>query len=78
MRGGMGLLLTVIVEDRVAHSDALVADIRAGVIRWGGDELTNNILTFVAEGTAQRIIGASTFHRVSPKQTKITVRTQPV
>ena len=45
------LLLTVILEDRVTDRDALIADIRAWVVRGGGDQLTDNILTFVAERT---------------------------
>jgi len=56
------LLVTVILENRVAYSDALIANIGARIIGRRGDELSDDVLTFVAEGTTQGIIGAGTLH----------------
>jgi hypothetical protein len=43
---GLGL---VVFEDRVANGNALVADVRAGIVAGGGDELTDYVLAFMAK-----------------------------
>ena len=56
------LILPVIFKYRIANRDALVTNIRLGIIGGRGDQLPNDILTFVAEGTTQSIIRASALH----------------
>src|ERR1700743_559786 len=63
MRGGVQLLGAGNFENRIADRDALVANISARIIRRGGDQLPDNVLTLMAERTTQRIVGASTLHR---------------
>jgi NAD(P)H-hydrate repair Nnr-like enzyme with NAD(P)H-hydrate dehydratase domain len=65
MRGPVGLLLPVVLKDRVAYGDALVANISTGVVGGRGDQLPDNILALMAERTTQRIIGACTLHGIS-------------
>jgi hypothetical protein len=55
--------MPVVVQDGIADGDAFITDVGAGVIRWGGNQLTNNVLAFMAERTAKRIVGASSLHR---------------
>jgi hypothetical protein len=45
------LLIAVVLKDRIADGNALIADVGAWVIRGGGDQFTNNILTFMTERT---------------------------
>src|SRR5215470_978177 len=59
------LLIAVVFQDRVADGDTLVADVSAWVIRGRGDQLTNNILAFVAKRTTEGIVGAGTLHGLS-------------
>jgi hypothetical protein len=51
MRSAVMLVSPVIFQNRVAYRDALVANIGAGVVAGGGDELTDYVLALVAEGT---------------------------
>src|ERR1700674_2472882 len=57
------LLMPVILKNGVAHSNALVTNIGARIIRGGGNQLTNNILALVTKRTTQRIVQASSLHR---------------
>jgi hypothetical protein len=59
------LLIAVVLEDRVADGNALIADIGAWVIRGGGDQFTNNILAFMAKRATEGIVGAGTLHGIS-------------
>src|SRR3954453_9836143 len=61
----VGLFLAVIFENGIADGNAFVTDVRARIVRGGGDQLSNDILAFMAERTTQRIIGACTLHGVS-------------
>src|SRR5678815_4276451 len=65
MGGAILLLIAVVLENRVADGNALIADVGARVIRGGGDQFTNDILTFMTKRTAKGIIGAGTLHKVS-------------
>ena len=56
------LLMPVVLQNRVADGDTLVANIGARVIRRGGDQLTDNVLALVTKRTTQGIIGSGTFH----------------
>jgi hypothetical protein len=47
-----GFLGLVILEDRVAHRHALIADVGLRVIPRGRDQLADHFLTLVAERTA--------------------------
>ena len=51
MGGAVLLLMAVVLEDRVTDGNALIADVGARVIRGGGDQFTNYILTLMAKGT---------------------------
>ena len=67
MGSSVGLIVPIILEDRIAYGDAFVTDVSSGVIIGGGDQLTNYVLTFVAKRTTQRVVGSSTFHAESPE-----------
>jgi hypothetical protein len=45
--------MPVVLEDRVADADALVANVGAWIIGGGGDQFSNYILAFMAERTTQ-------------------------
>jgi hypothetical protein len=55
--------MPVVFQDGIADGNAFVADISTRIVRGGGDQLSNNVLTLVTKGTAEGIIGASSFHR---------------
>ena len=63
VRRSVLLLVPVVLENRVAYGDALVANVGARVIGGGGDQLTDNVLALMAEGTTQRIVGAGTLQK---------------
>jgi hypothetical protein len=48
--------MPVILNDRIAYGNALVADIRSWVIARRGDELANYVLAFMTERTAEGIV----------------------
>jgi hypothetical protein len=50
------MLVTIVFQDRVANGNALVADVSSRIIAGRGDELTDNVLTFMAEGTTKGIV----------------------
>ena len=56
------LILPIVFENRIADRDALVTNIRLGIVGGRGDQLPDYILAFVAEGTTQSIIRASALH----------------
>jgi hypothetical protein len=56
------LIVTIVFENRIADSYAFVTNVRLGVVGGGGDQLSDNVLAFVAEGTTQSIIRASALH----------------
>ena len=64
VRGSGGRLDLVVLQNRVADRDALVADVGAGIVAGGGDELSDYVLTLVAKRTPQSIIGSGTLHAV--------------
>src|SRR5580698_9718020 len=59
VRTGCGGLRLVVLEDRVANRNAFVADIGPRVIARRRNQLTDNILTLVAEGTSQCLVRSS-------------------
>jgi hypothetical protein len=60
---GRGLDL-VIFENGIAHGNALVADVGAGIVAGRGDELSDYVLTLMTKRTSQSIIGSGTLHAV--------------
>src|SRR6476659_10296105 len=64
MRTRGRLIGAVVFQDRVADSDAFVANVGSRVIAGGRDELANYVLTLMTKGTTQGIIGSGTFHAV--------------
>jgi hypothetical protein len=60
-----GLVDLVILQYRVAYGNALVADVGAGVIAGGRDELTDYVLALMAKRASQGIIGSGALHAVS-------------
>ena len=49
--GGCGFGL-IVVENRIADRDAFIADVRPRILARRRNQLTNDVLAFVAEGTA--------------------------
>jgi hypothetical protein len=72
------LLRPVILKDGIADGDALVANVGARIVGGRGDQLTNNILAFMAERTTQRIIGTYTLHGFSYTEESNLLETIPV
>src|SRR5262249_5262930 len=60
---GRGLDL-VVLKNRVANGNALIADIRTGVIAGGRDELSDYVLALMTKRTSQSIIGSGTLPAV--------------
>ena len=56
------LLVAIVFKNRITDSYAFVTNVRLRVVGGGGDQLSDNILAFVAEGTTQSIIRASALH----------------
>jgi hypothetical protein len=48
--------MPIIFNDRVTNGDAFVTNVGAWVVTGGGDELTDNVLAFVTERTAEGIV----------------------
>jgi len=68
--GSSGRSLDLIVfENGITDSNALVADIGPRIIAWGGDELSDYVLTFMTERTSESIIGSGTLHAVISSST---------
>ena len=59
-----GRLDLVVLQNRVADRDALVADVRAGVVARRGNQLADYVLALMAKRTPQSIIGSGTLHAV--------------
>jgi hypothetical protein len=47
-----GRLGLVILQNRVANSDALVADVGAGIVAGGGNEFTDYVLALMTKRTS--------------------------
>jgi hypothetical protein len=60
------LIVTIVFKDRIADRDAFIANISTRVVAWRRDELSNNVLAFVAKGTTERVVRTSTLHTGSP------------
>src|SRR5258706_16454995 len=78
VRGGSLWFAAVVFENRVADSDALVADVGPSVIAGAGNQLHRLILRLPAEGAAQdiRISSASPSHALYPPPTNHTISTR--
>jgi hypothetical protein len=59
---GSRLLGFVVFKNGVANSNALVTNVRAGIIAGGGDQLPDYILALMAKGTPQGFIRSGTLH----------------
>jgi hypothetical protein len=55
----VALFMPVIFNDGVANGDTFVADIGSGVITGRGYELSDYVLTFMTERTAERVVRSS-------------------
>jgi hypothetical protein len=51
VRGSGRRLYLVVFKDRIADSDALVADVRTRIVAGGGNQLSNYVLTLMAKRT---------------------------
>jgi hypothetical protein len=60
------LIVTIVFKDRIADRDAFIANVSTRVVAWRRDELSNNVLAFVAKGTTERVVRTSTLHTGSP------------
>src|ERR1035437_4401212 len=60
--GRVLLIVTVVLENRIADGNAFVTNVSLGIVGERGDQLPDNILAFVAEGATQSIIRASALH----------------
>jgi len=65
-RSTVTLLVSVILDDGITNRYTFVTDIGAGVITRGGNEFTDYVLAFVAERTAEGIIGSGALQAGSP------------
>src|SRR5262249_43458756 len=59
----VGVFVTVVLKDRVANGNALVADIGAWVIARRRDQFPYDILTLMAERTPKRVVRSRAFHK---------------
>jgi hypothetical protein len=66
MRSPIGLVVTIVLKNRVTYGDALVTDVGSGVIAGGGNELPNYILALVAERTTEGVVASGSLHKLSP------------
>ena len=55
-RGRGGLFALLIFENGLANADAFVADVSARIVRRRADQLFDLFLSFMAKGTAQRLV----------------------
>jgi hypothetical protein len=66
MGSAVRLIVTVVFKDGIADRDAFIANISTRVVAWRRDELSNNVLAFMAKGTTERVVRTSTLHTGSP------------
>ncbi len=59
-----GRLDLVVLQNRVADRDALVADVRARIVAGGRDQLSDYVLALMAKRTPQSIIGSGSLQAV--------------
>ena len=62
----VALLVPIVFNDRVANRNALVTNVSPRVIARGRDELTDDVLAFVAERTAEGIVRSGALQTGSP------------
>jgi hypothetical protein len=55
------LIVTIVLQNRIAYGDAFVANVGTWVIVGRGDELADYVLTLMTERTTQCVIGTCTF-----------------
>jgi hypothetical protein len=58
--------VSIILDDRIADRYAFVTDVGSRVVTRRRNELTDDILTLVAEGTAEGIIRSGALQALSP------------
>ncbi len=58
---GVGLFALFLFQNLLADAHALVADVRARIVRGRADQLLDLLLRFMAEGTAQRFVWCEPF-----------------
>src|SRR2546429_10002782 len=56
------LFSLLIFQYGLANADALIADVRSWIVRRRTDQLFDLLLSFVAEGAAQRFVWVEFFH----------------
>jgi hypothetical protein len=57
-----GLVALFVFQNGLAHTNAFVADVRAGVVGRRTDQLFDLLLSLMAKGTAQRLFWIEFFH----------------
>jgi hypothetical protein len=65
------LFVPVVLNDGITYCDTFIANVCPGIIAGRGDELTDYILTFVTERTAEGIVRSGALQADSPKERKI-------
>jgi hypothetical protein len=60
------LFVAIILNDRIAYRDTFIADVCPGIVAGGGDELSDYILAFVTERTAEGIVRSGALQAGSP------------
>src|SRR5258706_15983675 len=64
--GAIGLIVAIVFQDGIAHRDALITDVGTRIVARGRDQLADNVLAFMTEGTTERVVRTSTLHTGSP------------
>src|SRR5579884_4158870 len=70
MGSAVRLFVPVVFQDGIANCDTLVADVGSRIVARRGNQLANDILAFMAEGTTERVVRTSTLHTGSPRLDK--------
>jgi hypothetical protein len=66
VRTGGGGFRSVVLEDRIANRDALVAYICSRIVAGGRNEFPDNVLTLMAKRTAKSLVRSCTLHAYLP------------
>jgi hypothetical protein len=62
MRCAVGLIVTIVLKDRIANGNAFVANVSSRIIVGGRNQFADYVLTLVTKRTTQCVVGTSTFH----------------
>jgi hypothetical protein len=62
----VALVMPVVLDDRIAHRDAFIADVGTRIVAGGRDKLPYNVLALVTERTAEGIVRSGALQAGSP------------